>query len=68
MPAEHGCGLHDEEGLSPSGNPPTGENPEPAITGPQPGAGRPALQHDQLGLDHKPKHLEEHPAARRNPT
>jgi hypothetical protein len=48
MPAEHGRGLHDEQGPSPSGHPPTGENPEPPIAGTQPGAGRPALQHDQL--------------------
>ena len=48
MPAEHGRGLNDEEGLPPSGHPPTGENPEPAVAVTQPGTWRPALQHDQL--------------------
>src|SRR5262249_35093477 len=48
MPAEHSRGLNDEEELAPSGHPPTGENPEPAVAGPQPGAWHPALQHDQL--------------------
>src|SRR5262249_56729166 len=48
MPTEHGRGLNDEEGLSPSGHPPTSENPEPAVAVTQPGTWRPALQHDQL--------------------
>lgn len=48
MPAEHGRGLHDEEGLSPAGHPATSENPEPAVAGTQPEAWRPALQHDHL--------------------
>ena len=46
MPTEHGRGLNDEEGLSPSGHPPTGENPKPAVAVTQPGTWRPALQHD----------------------
>jgi hypothetical protein len=48
MPTEHGRGLNDEEKLAPSGNPPTGENPEPAVAVTQPGAWRPAVQYDQL--------------------
>jgi hypothetical protein len=48
MPTEHGRGLNGQEKLAPSGNPPTGENPEPAVAVTQPGASRPAVQYDQL--------------------
>ena len=48
MPAEHGRGLNHEEELSPSGNPPTGGNPEPAVAVSQPGTWRSALKHEQL--------------------
>ena len=48
MPAEHARGLNHEEELSPSGNPPTGGNPEPAVAVSQPGTWRSALEHEQL--------------------
>jgi hypothetical protein len=48
MLAEHGRGLNDEQGLSPSGDPPTGENPEPAVPIAQPRPRRSSLLHDQL--------------------
>src|SRR5262249_61069129 len=48
MPTKHGRGLNHEEELAPSGHPPTGENPEPAVAVSQPGTGRSALEHDQL--------------------
>ena len=48
MPAEHGGGLDHEEALAPSGHPPTGENPEPAVPIAQPRRWPPPLQHNQL--------------------
>ena len=46
--AEHGIRLDDEERVAPCGEPPTDENPEPAVAVTEPWAWRPALQHDHL--------------------
>jgi hypothetical protein len=48
MPAEHGVRLDDEEQVAPCGEPPTDENPEPAVAVTEPWAWHPTLQHDQL--------------------
>jgi hypothetical protein len=48
MPAEHGVRLDDEERVAPCGEPPTDENPEPAVAVTEPWTWHPALQHDQL--------------------